>query len=334
VELPERRGARLVVVGASAGGVEALRAFVGALPDDLPCAVLVVLHLAPAGPSFLPDILQRETRLAVRSPADGDVLRGGEVLTAPPDRHLVALEGRARLLQSPRENGVRPAVDPALRSAAAGYGPGAAGVVLSGTRDDGTAGLLAVKRAGGLALAQDPAEAAYPSMPRSAAQHVPLDLVAPAAELAAAVARQAVPLEGPTRPSTEDDVLPPNAGRPARDAAGEGTRFICPDCGGSLFEVADGTLPRFQCSVGHAFSLESLAEAQGAALEHALWAAVRTLEDRVSMLERLAERAERGDQARVAASFTDQAREVFERAVTIREVIEHLGGGPAPREAA
>jgi two-component system, chemotaxis family, protein-glutamate methylesterase/glutaminase len=174
----------VVVAGASAGGVEALIALVRSLPVDFPYAVLVVLHVSPAGTSVLPAILGRACRLPVASPADGDELRTGHVYVAPPDAHLVVEDGRLRLSQAPRENGHRPAIDPTMRTAAAAYDGGTIGIVLSGSRDDGTAGLIAIKAGGGTAIAQDPREALYPAMPQSAVAHVELDAVLPVDEMA------------------------------------------------------------------------------------------------------------------------------------------------------
>ncbi len=190
---------RIVVVGASAGGVEALIGFVRGLPATLSCPVLVVLHVAPEGASVLPSILARETELTVVAAADRDELRPGHVYVAVPDRHLLVEDGRVRLARTPAENGHRPAIDPALRTAARGYGHRAVGVILSGTLDDGTAGLVSVKRAGGTALAQDPDEALYDSMPRSALRHVELDAVLPVAELGAWIAEHCLAGPGPDR---------------------------------------------------------------------------------------------------------------------------------------
>lgn len=175
--------ARIVVVGASAGGVEALIGFVRGLPATLSCPVAVVLHVAPEGRSLLPSILARATGLPVLAAADRDELRPGHVYVAVPDHHLLVEDGHVRLTRGPAEHGHRPALDPALRAAARAYGPRAVGVVLSGTRADGTAGLACVKRAGGTALAQDPEEALHDGMPRSAVRHVDLDAVLPVAEL-------------------------------------------------------------------------------------------------------------------------------------------------------
>jgi two-component system chemotaxis response regulator CheB len=173
-----------VVAGASAGGVEALVTFVRALPADTPDAVCIVLHVSPAGTSAMPDILGRASQLPVHKPLDGEPLLPGHIYVAPPDHHLEVERGRLRLTQGPRENGHRPAIDTTMRTASEAYRDAVVGFVLSGSRDDGTAGLLAIKRHGGAAVVQDPAEALYPDMPRSAIAHVDVDAVLPLAQMA------------------------------------------------------------------------------------------------------------------------------------------------------
>jgi two-component system, chemotaxis family, protein-glutamate methylesterase/glutaminase len=311
--------------------VEALVQLVRSLPVDFPHAVLVVLHVAPTGTSVLPAILSRACRLPVGSPADGEELRPGHVYVAPPDCHLVVEDSRLRLSQAPRENGHRPAIDPTMRSAASSYDGGTIGIVLSGSRDDGTAGLMAIKAQGGTAIVQDPEEALYPAMPLSAIAHVEADAVLPIGAMAGWILRN-TPTNGAPGSETAMSIDEPKddpgatvvdiGGAMPPSATGEGTRFTCPDCGGVLFERHEGALERFQCSVGHVFSIESLSSAQAEALEGALWAAVRSLEDRAALLMRLAGRARGTDHVRSAETFERQAEEALERARTIREAIE------------
>jgi two-component system chemotaxis response regulator CheB len=270
----------------------------------------------------MPQILGRAARLPVHSPVDGDPLLGGHIYVARPDHHLEIEPGRIRVTQSPRENGHRPAIDVTMRSAAESYGGAVVGFVLSGSRDDGTAGLIAIKRNGGGAVAQDPEEALYDAMPRSAMAHVELDAVLPLREMAGWLAHHR-PTEPPSPGGArqmDDPKVPHVADAPRDDASG--TRFTCPDCGGVLFEQEEGGLTRFRCSVGHVFSIESLSSAHASQLEGALWTAVRALEDRAALLRKMAHRSQHRSAERSERSFRDQAADLEARAGVIREAIE------------
>jgi two-component system chemotaxis response regulator CheB len=313
----------VVVVGASAGGVEALVAFVANLPLSTRQAICVVLHVSPAGKSAMPHILGRAARLPVHSPADRDPLLGGHIYVAPPDHHLEIEPGLIRLTQAPRENGHRPAIDATMRTAAEAYDGQVVGFVLSGSRDDGTAGLLAIKLRGGAAVVQDPGEALYDGMPSSAIAHVDVDAVLPLGEMAGWLAHHRP--GGPPNPGGGghmDKPQVPHMADPPRDGA-TGTRFTCPDCGGVLFAQDEAGLGRFRCSVGHVFSIESLATAQASHLEGALWTAVRALEDRAELLRHMAERSREGGRPRSATSFGGHADDAEARAAVIRQAIEH-----------
>jgi two-component system chemotaxis response regulator CheB len=306
----------VIGVGASAGGVEALIGLVGALPLDLPAPVLVVLHVAPSSASVLAGILGRQTGMPVTAARGGERMQAGHLYVAPPDQHLRAVDGVLTLDREPRVNGHRPAIDPLLRSLADAYGPRAVGVILSGTRDDGTMGLAAVKSAGGLAFVQDPDEALYPSMPLSAADAVAVDGslgVEALAHKLGEIARSA--------PDADQDGEARSDLAVDRAAVRAATRLTCPDCGGVLFEqsVVGGT--RFACSVGHVYAPESLDVEQARHLESALWAAVRSLEDRADLLERLAERAHGRQNERAAGGHRSEAEESLRRADLIRRIV-------------
>lgn len=325
----------VVVIGASAGGVEALRDVVGGLPRDFPAAVLVVLHVPPYGGSALPAILERAGPLAARHARDGDELVPGRILIAPPDRHLLVAGQTLALSAGPRENGHRPAVDTLFRSAARHLGRRAVAVVLSGVLDDGTAGVDAVRRRGGIAVVQDPADALYPGMPRSAQPLVDPAHVLPAREIPALlVALVAEELGDPA-----DPVPSPLLDLEARmaefdlsefddpDRPGRPSGFSCPDCHGVLFTVQDDVLTRFRCRVGHAWSAESLAAQQSLALEAALWMALRSLEERAALARELATRAAARHQTISARRFASRAEETDEAARVLRELLTRISPG-------
>lgn len=323
-------GHDLIVVGASAGGVDALKALVEGLPGDLRAAVAIVLHIPPESPSVLPRVLGRHSAMAVRHASEGEPIEYGTIYVAPPDHHLLVYGNRLRLGSGPRENGFRPAIDPLFRSAALAYGPRAIGVVLSGTLDDGTAGLATIKDAGGLTVAQDPEDALYPSMPESAIEHVGVDHVAPAADVASLLTRLvAVPVspgvegEMPDDAKIEVDVawLAPQAIE-RRPRPGTPSGFGCPECGGSLFLLDDHDVMHFRCRVGHAWSIESLLAAQGSALEVALWTALRALEEQTTLADHIADRLRKRGSTTSAQRFEERAADTRTHARVIRAALE------------
>jgi two-component system chemotaxis response regulator CheB len=319
----------IIVVGASAGGVEALRALMAGLPPDLKAAVLVVLHLPRDAASALPAILSRSGPLPAEHAVDGRSPRYGRIDVAPVDRHMLLLGGRIRLSRGPTENGHRPAIDPLFRSAARSYGSRVLGVVLSGARDDGAAGLAAIVQRGGVALVQEPTDALHPSMPVAAAEQAGTVRMAPAAALGPVLAELvAAPLVDPP-PIGDDpvmseevaiaDLLPVAPSEVPERPAG----FGCPACGGVLFELPGTTVPRYRCRVGHAWSAQSLLAEHEMAMEGALWMALRALEERSALSLRMADnRSARGNPA-AAKRYRALAREA-ESAAMIRKLIESV----------
>jgi two-component system chemotaxis response regulator CheB len=306
----------LVVLGASAGGVRALSDVVRALPADFPAAVLIVLHVAPSSASMLPQILDRASVLPVAAARDGEHIEAGHVYVAPPDLHLVVEDGSLRLNADARVNGHRPAIDPLFCSAAELHHEHVTGVVLSGTRDDGTVGLAQIKACGGVAIVQDPDDADFTGMPVSAIEHVAVDAILPAGQIADALVRRLAgePLPGGT----------PAAIAVTSEPQGSLLTTVCPECGGVLTEQLDDGVPVWRCNVGHQFGSRTLAELQGSNVEQALWTAVRTLEDRRALLERLAGRAETRANVRSARSYRDQADMTNRQTDRIRLTIHEL----------
>jgi two-component system, chemotaxis family, protein-glutamate methylesterase/glutaminase len=318
---------RVVGIGASAGGIDALTKLVGNLPAGLPAAVCVVLHVPATGRSLLAPILARHTALDVRMATDGESVRAGRVYVAAPDRHLTVDGGRLRLGRGPKENGVRPAVDPMLRSLAAAYRDRAVAVVLSGALGDGSSGSVAVRQAGGVVLVQDPDDATVPSMPESALRALGgADAVLPAAALGPALAELA---DG--GPAMREHVAVTVGGNPyaagPERPAGAPVPFTCPECNGPLWELEESGVVRYRCRVGHGFSEDSLVVEQGGAVEAALWSALEALDERAEFLHRLAAR-HADARPRLRDRYEGAAADAHERAELIRRALGTAGDGP------
>jgi two-component system chemotaxis response regulator CheB len=303
----------LVVIGASAGGVETLKRVVGGLPPGLPAAVCIVLHIAPHSPSVLAQILARSGPLPCRPACDGERLRRGEILVAPPDHHLAVEDEHVHLTLGPRENGHRPAVDVLFRSAAQAKGERVIGVILSGTRGDGAVGLGAVKSSGGASIVQDPAEALYDGMPAAAIAHVAIDAVVPSDRVADTIAAMVNGEDPPPGTRTSQ----PELGHSVDDPG----ITVCPECGGVLSERLESGMGVWECRVGHRYSPESLTDAQADSIEAALWAAIRALEDRSRLLERMAGQFDSSGQLRSARSFRRRASSAREEAHIVRQAL-------------
>ncbi|MBC7366163.1 MAG: chemotaxis protein CheB [Undibacterium sp.] len=286
-------GHEIIVVGASAGGVDAVPRLIESLPADLPASIFVVLHIPALGPDLLAEIVGRRAALKVSNGVDGEKILPGHVYLAPPDFHLQLEAGRVRLTRGPRENRHRPAIDALFRSAAEAYGPRVTGVVLTGYLDDGTAGLNSVKTHGGVAVVQDPKEAAAAGMPASALRNVEVDYCVPLAEIGPLLIRLATAQTG-AKPKAKKVPSPAEkrqmSPKEMAQKFGPPTGFICPECNGPLWETKTGRSLQFRCHVGHAYSPDSLMADHADGLERALWSAVRTFDEQAALLRRLGER--------------------------------------------
>src|SRR5688572_26693760 len=319
----------IVVVGASAGGMEALQKLVARLPESFPASLFLVWHMAPGVKSALPEVLGRASLLPVLSPADGDPIEPGRIFVAPNDHHMLLERGYIRIARGPKENRFRPALDPLFRSAAYVYGARVIGVVLSGALDDGTSGLWTIKLRGGTAIVQEPADAGVRGMPLSALNNVDIDHRETAAgigdllgrlvrEEAAAERELAEPervqLEREIRIAEEHDGLEQNIMR-----FGELSPFTCPECHGVLTALREGATERYRCHTGHAFSRDALLAFTGEQLEERLWDAVRALDEMVMLLDRMGQEFARRGDTRAAERCFDKAREAHLRSQPIRE---------------
>ncbi|MFP5286516.1 MAG: chemotaxis protein CheB, partial [Thermoanaerobaculia bacterium] len=292
----------------------------------LPVAVFVVLHVSPYGRSAMPAILTRAGVLPAEHPRDGEPVQEGRIYVAPPDHHLILEDGRVRVSHGPSENAQRPAVDVLFRTAAQSYGRRAIAVVLTGNLDDGTAGLAIVKRHGGIAVVQDPADADYPSMPSSAIYNVDVDHVVPLADIPGLLvelcSQPVVDPEPPPDPEARDMREEVDLGDDP-EAQGVPSDLTCPACGGSLREARVDSVVHFRCRTGHAYSPESLLAKQTDVIEEALWAAMRSLEENAALARRMERRMRQLRQNGPGAEerYGRRAQEAEQHAEVLRKIL-------------
>lgn len=324
----------IIVIGASAGGLNALRRLFGAMPKDCAPTVFVVMHITASARSVLPQLLDRIGWLPAFHPTDGEPIRWGHIHVAPPDHHLTVHRDRVLIRRGPRENRTRPAVDPLFRSAAAAFGGRVVGVVLSGGLDDGASGLRAIRRCGGVGVVQDPHDAEWPGMPQCAIDRGEADHILPLEPMAALLSRLAAEPAPPSPPvpfdiATEARIAEQEFTTMSEDtqAVGKPTTLSCPECGGGLSEIRDGPALRFRCHVGHAYSPDTMEAAQAEAMEKALWVALRTHEERVEMFRRLGDHARERGQDLTAANWDSQMQEARKSAELLRTVLSKPGIG-------
>lgn len=304
-----------MVIGGSAGALSGLKRLAADLQGDIPAAIFVVTHIPADSVSAMPHILTRAGPLFATHAIDGAPIAPGRVIIAPPNFHIVLERGVMHVVDWAKENGQRPSIDVLFRSAAISYGDLVCGVLLSGTLDDGVAGLKSIQNAGGTTIVQDPADALFADMPRNAIDAGAAEITAATEDLGAAVTQSVY------------GILENASGKPAPDAAtderrvGEPSVFTCPDCGGTLWESdEDGNL-RFRCRTGHAYNVRSIMSAQHNVLESSLWTALRIIEERIDFFRRMSRRAgERGDR-HSAERFLRQVEEHENDHTRIRQAL-------------
>jgi len=320
----------IVVIGGSAGSLEPLRVILGSLPEDFPGSVFVVIHLSPEFPSMLDEVVTRWGGLRASFPPDCEAILPGRIYLAPPDRHLLIEPGRVRIECGPRENRHRPAIDPLFRTAARVYGPRVVGIILSGMRDDGSAGLYAIKQRGGVTMVQDPDDAVWSEMPRGAIRYVRPDFILPSLGIPHKIVDLAVDHDdfstsgkasgtsnGPNTPPDKPDVNLESSY--PEEGEGKPSVFACPECHGVLWELKDEGLVRFRCRVGHSYGAEALHDELTEASESALWAAVRALEEKAALERRAVDRLP--NDATSAKRLREQSTADDASARIIRELI-------------
>jgi two-component system, chemotaxis family, protein-glutamate methylesterase/glutaminase len=322
-----------IVIGASAGGLEPLREVVARLPADLPAPVFVVMHLPANHHSYLPDILSSTGPLPALHPADGAKIEAGVIYVAPPDHHLLIDNSSVAVKRGPKENGFRPSIDALFRSAAYSYGPGAIGIVLSGALNDGASGLWSIKRLGGVAIVQEPYEARYPSMPRSALEYIDADYKVHAREIGSLLPR--LTQEQPAEEEMGDNRMDEDTRRFAIETQvaagvnlpektilelGSMSQFTCPECQGSLVRITEGGSFRFRCHTGHGFSADALLDSLMKMVDEQVWQTVRSLQEATMLLEHMGQHMQENGRSPQADLFLAKAHEFNQQASRLQRV--------------
>jgi two-component system chemotaxis response regulator CheB len=334
-QTPARKVHRdIVVIGASAGGVEALLELVTTLPKDFPAPIFVVQHVAPYSPSLMPQLLSRVSALPAKHPENGETIEPGVIYVAPPDHHLLIEDDHVLVTRGPKENRFRPSIDALFRSAAYTYGPRVIGVVLTGYLDDGTSGLWSVQRLGGLVVVQDPADAHFPAMPINALEFVTADYIVPLSQIGSLLTRLTTepPASKPHVTQEEMALLKieftiakqENAFELGIIDKGKLTSFTCPDCHGALTQLVEGNIIRYRCHTGHAYTVNALLSEVTDSVESMLYQSMRGLEETKMLLQNLGSHFEQEAQPTVADLFFRRAAQAGKQARIIHEsIIEH-----------
>ena len=321
------RNHNIVVVGASAGGVEALQQLFSQFSPNLQASFFVVLHIPPESPSVLAELIDKAGPLKAKVPENEESIQPGHVYVAPPDFHLLVKSGYMRLHRGPKENRHRPAIDPLFRSAAIAYRAQTIGIVLTGYLDDGTSGLLAIKRCGGIAMVQDPVDAAYPDMPKNAIAQVEVDYQLPLRNMGGVIAQIV------EQPAANVDEVPKDIVMEAKIAEqtmsniseenrlGHLAPMSCPECNGPLWEIDADKVKRYRCHVGHGFTAKALMASQDSALEQALWAAMRTMEERANLAQIMAKKEAEQGRSRSAQIYKERAETSRSHAQVIKKLL-------------
>ncbi|MCA1490039.1 chemotaxis protein CheB [Ensifer sp. NBAIM29] len=326
----------VIAIGGSLGSVDAVKQLLRDLPADFDAAVFVVIHVGASGKDLLAGIFNDRAAIPVRTATDGEPVQPGRAYVAPADNHLLVMDGTVRLGRGPRENLARPAVDPLFRSVGMSFGPGAIGLILTGMLNDGAAGLADLKRCGGVAVVQNPADAVAPDMPLGALSAAEVDYRAPLSDLPSLLAKlageeagQAVPVPDDVR--LEVDIALGRRADPAKiSVIADPVQLSCPACGGVLSQVRRSPPLRFRCQVGHAFTSSILAETSENTVDEAMRTALRIIEERVTLSEKMADDARRSGLDAAEAAYRRRAEEAREHAEVLRRtLIEKKAAPPA-----
>ena len=329
----------IVVVGTSAGGMDALSRLVAQFPVDFPAAVFIVQHMAADNTGdILVQTLAKKGTLGCTLALDGEPIEAGHIYVGRPDHHLLVEKGKVLVTKGARENRSRPSIDPLFRSAAVAYGNRVIGVLLTGYLDDGTSGMIAIKRCGGTTVVQDPNDAAYPDMPQNALNNLKVDHCLPLASMGKLLV-DLVQKRPPARTDIPKDIVVEAkiakrvlSDLKAVESLGDQVPFNCPACGGVLWQMTKGKLIRFRCHTGHAFTSSVLLAEQTERIEETLWVALRMFEERKNLLTTLVE----ANGGRGSRSASERAKESDVHIERIRDMLlsSDKASNDEPRNAA
>lgn len=321
----------VLAIGSSAGGMPAISKLVEQFTLNMEMAVMVVIHLSEK--SVIPHIVQR---LQDRVPfecvvaEEGLLIEPRKLYVALPGDHMLVKDGRILLGQGPEENRWRPSIDVLFRSVATAYGAYAIGVILTGLLNDGTAGMLAIKKCGGKCIVQEPAEAEFPDMPTSVITHVAVDYVLPINRMGEQIKLLLA------EPKLEVSVIPEDIAAESEIAEkfsvgidtvaklGENTIFGCPDCGGGLWEMKSDELHRYRCHIGHMYSEADLIIKQSEKVQSTLWVALRMMEERRMLMIKLADNGKKKGFSRVAEGYFEKSVEIEVHIERLKELLYNL----------
>jgi two-component system chemotaxis response regulator CheB len=320
---------KIIVIGASSGGFEALKKIVQSLPKDFNASIFIVWHMSPDIRGILPQVFNRFDTVYAAHAYDKELIKPNRIYIAPPDHHLLVEEGKVRVTHGPKENRFRPAIDPLFRSAAYAYGNRVIGVILSGALDDGTAGLWVVKHYGGIAIVQDPNDAEVPSMPQNAMREVDVDHSVAVTELPALLIKLAnektaknINAMKDEKTKTEIDIAAEeNALKRVVMNLGELSPFACPECHGVLSKIKEGALTRFRCHTGHAYSVDTLLSFISEKIEDSLYNAIRGMDESIMLLNHIGDHYAEVNHSRLAALYFQKAKEAEARSALVRKAV-------------
>jgi two-component system chemotaxis response regulator CheB len=282
----------IIVIGASAGGITTVKELLSGLQDNLDAAFFVVQHVSrDSSAQNIVEIFQKHTSLICKVASDSMLIEAGKLYLAPPDHHLILDNELLMVTNGARENNHRPSIDVLFRSAAVNFGNRVIGIILTGMMEDGTSGMSAVSRCGGICIVQNPADAQFFSMPQSVLNNVVVDYNAALRTIPQIIhevlAKPLPPaISIPEELRIEADITKRMMSNiDELKSIGDRSDFICPECGGGLWALKNDPASRYRCHTGHVYTEKLLQDLQQQGIEESVWVSIRMLEERVNMLK-------------------------------------------------